>query len=349
MGYRINNKNLFRHFIFRLGAPLAKRNVTAFLTSESQNGSTPFGVEDFISDGILSLRQEKSEQSTMRYISIPKMRGVNYRSGEVNFDIKSSGIKIYPKVHIDRNYAATDYQKRLSSGIDKFDEMLNGGFPEGHIILITGNSGTGKTTFGMQFLLDGINKNEKVLFVNLEEPKQQIIKTAEAHGWDFEDYEEKGLLKFITPDLIDTYPDKLLDNIVEAIEKTGASRLFFDSVSSLPSANFSIDEARQMMLQLNSALKKRGVTALMTYLESGLFNAGSGSLLGSTQASELRLSSLSDGIILLRYIEDKDKVGKILNILKMRGTAHNKEIHKFDITDHGIDIGEIVEKKGSSK
>ncbi len=344
VGYMVDDTELFRYLIFRLGTVLSGKGCTVFLTSESRNGSTPFNVEDFISDGILELGYKQGEQRVIREMEVRKMRGVDFRSGNLFFDISSEGITVYPKVPVERRISETDFQKRKTTGIAKLDEMLKGGYPEGHIILITGNTGTGKTTFCMQFLAKGVEEGENCVFVNLEEPLPQVKKTAKAHGWDFDKYEEEGLLNFVTPELIDTYPDKFLYQILNIVDETDAERLVLDSVSSLPSAGLSEDKLRQILLQLNSALKARGVTGLMTHLVSGLFSQDPEKLLGTTQASDLRLSSLCDGIIMLRYIERENKVGKAMHALKMRGCDHDKYVRELDITDEGIKIGEVFEK-----
>ncbi len=344
VGYMIDDTELFRYFIFRLGTVLSGKGCTVFLTSESRNGSTPFNVEDFISDGILDLDYTQGEQKVIRKMEVRKMRGIDFRSGNMFFDISTKGITIYPKIPVDRRISETDFQKRKTTGIEKLDEMLKGGYPEGHIILITGNSGTGKTTFCMQFLSEGVKKGENCVHVNLEEPLPQVKKTAKAHGWDFDKYEEDGLLHFVTPELIDTYPDKFLYQILNVVDETDADRIVLDSVSSLPSAGLSDDKLRQILLQLNSALKARGVTGLMTHLTSGLFSQDPEQILGSTQASDLRLSSLVDGIIMLRYVERENKVGKAIHVLKMRGCDHDKYVRELKITDKGIEIGEVFGK-----
>jgi len=341
LGYMIDDRELFRRFIFRLGTVLDTLGCTIFLTSEASEGKSPFAIEDFISDGIIHMEQVPGEQRLLRHLNVSKMRGVEYRSGKVAFKIDSGGITIYPKIPIDRELAKTKFEKRRSTGISGLDEMLGGGFPEGHNILLTGNTGTGKSTLGMEFLREGLYNGEICLFVNLEEPLEQVKKTAESHGWDFERYshEEEGLLKFISPDLIDTFPDKFLYQIINTVDEHDVERVFIDSVSSLPSAGMSEDKLRETLLQLNSALKKRGITSVMTFLSSSMFSSGGEASLGETSASDLRLSSLTDGIILLRYIERDNTVGKVINVLKMRGIEHSKDIREFTIDENGINIG----------
>lgn len=338
LGYRIDDIELFRHFIFRLGTIMSSLNCTLFLTSEARNGSSPFNVEDFISDGIINLTHTSGEQKMVRFLNVKKMRGINYRSGSVNFEISSDGVTIYPKVPVPNKVAKTDFETRKGTGIEKLDEMIGGGYPRSHIILMTGNTGTGKSTCAMQFLIDGLKKGEKSLFVNLEEPLTQVKKTAFSHGWDLEAYEDEGLLKFLTPNLIDTYPDKFLYKVENLIKKSDTERMVLDSVSSLMSSDMKKEELREVLLQLNSTLKKEGVTCVMTHLASGIFSSGTEDLFGNTQTNNLRLSSLTDGIILLRYVERGNSVKKALNVLKMRGSQHSKKIREFEIEQDGAKI-----------
>ncbi|MFP4002097.1 MAG: ATPase domain-containing protein [Thermoplasmata archaeon] len=339
LGYIIDNKELFRHFIFRLGTIMDTLGCTVFLTSEARESTSQFQIEDFISDGIIHMEQVPGEQRLLRHLNIQKMRGVEYRSGKVAFIIDTDGITIYPKIPIDRQLAKTTFKERKSSGVSGLDEMLGGGFPEGHNILFTGNTGTGKSTLGMEFLREGLKNGEVCLFVNLEEPLEQVKKTAEAHGWDFDRYEEEGLLKFISPDLIDTFPDKFLYQIINTVDEYDVERVLIDSISSLPSAGMSKDKVREILLQLNSSLKKRGVTSVMTFLSSSMFSFGGQDSLGKTVASDLRLSSIVDGIILMRYVERDNSIGIVLNVLKMRGIGHSKDIQELIIDKDGVSIG----------
>ncbi|WGI17723.1 ATPase domain-containing protein [Methanonatronarchaeum sp. AMET-Sl] len=343
IGYLIDDVELLRYFIFRLGVIMGQENVTVFLTSESKDGSTPFGTEDFISDGILELDYEYGEQSVIRKLRVAKMRGVDFQSNSAYFDISSKGLTVYPKTPLNRIFSETSYENRVKTGVPKLDEMVGGGYPEGHIILLTGNTGTGKTTIGMQFIQQGIKENENCLFINLEEPLEQVNKTAESHGWKFNKHAEEGKLIYISPELIDTYPDKFINQVLSKIDQNNINRVFFDSVSALPSSGLSEDELRQLLLQLNSGFKERGVTAILTHLSSGMFSSDSEKIFGSTRASDLRLSSLSDGIIVLRYFERESKVAKAINVLKMRGSDHDKGIYRIMVTDEGIEIGEILE------
>lgn len=339
--YFLKDQYQMRTFIFKLGNALSQMDATVVLISEviEPKRFSVFGVEEFIADGIIYTDNLMGEQAMVRRLQIVKMRGLDFRSGAVVFDITSDGLVIYPKIPVEDMVQITEYSKRLSSGIAELDEMTGGGYPEGSTVLIGGNTGAGKSTFGLQFLAKGLEQGETVLMVNLEESSAQVKKTARNHGWEFDKWEKSGLLTFINPKLIDIYPDKLLYQIVNLVTKKNVKRVVIDSVSSLEGSTLDKDKVREFLLQLTAFFKSRGITSNMTYLTTNAFGASAGQLLGGTESSELRLSSVVDGILLLRYVERDQDVDKLLTVLKMRGSEHSKEIREFDIVKEGVKIG----------
>jgi len=174
----------------------------------------------------------------------------------------------------------------------------------------------------------------------LEEPIPQVKKTVLEHGWDFEKYEQQGRLRFVAVSVIDISPDKLLYQILDAVNDIGAGRVVFDSVSSLESATMDKNKVREFLVQLSGFFKTLGVTCIMNYLTAESFSAVKGQLLGSLSATEMRLSSVTDGIIILRFVERGQRVDKLMNIIKMRGSEHSKDILRFEVDRGGFKLCE---------
>jgi len=339
--YKLNGVDTVRNFIFRLGYLLSRPGATIMLVSESsRNMSTQIPVEEYISDGIIFLDTKPGANQQMRRLEVKKMRGTDYRSGPAYFEITAEGLTIYPKIPTYDVTALTDFKVRRKIGIPKLDEIMGGGIPQGHILLVGGNTGSGKTTFSMQFLEEGIKRGEAGLFVSLEESMTQIIKTAKEHDWMFDQHLKDQTLSSVSSDLIDVYPDRLLYNIVRVVEKHNIKRVVIDSISSMELSSFAKEYVREFLLQLVSFLKSRGINGLLTYLTSDMFGAYQNQLLGGTEQSELRLSSIVDGMILLRYVERDQEVHKLLNVLKMRGSDHERGIYEFQVAKAGIIMGD---------
>ncbi|MBI2013377.1 MAG: hypothetical protein HYS87_00905 [Candidatus Colwellbacteria bacterium] len=338
--YRLTDVATARVFLSRLIRAMSIRNATLLLIAERNNqGLSVFGVEDSVADGIIVLNYTLGEQSMIRRLNVEKMRGVSYRSGQVIFDITGDGVIIYPKIPSYSSTFKTDITERLSSGLPALDKMLGGGVPYGHLMLISGNTGTGKTTFGLHFLMDGLLKGEDVIYLTMEEPPEQIVKTAAEYGFDLEKFKKSGQLAFVSESLLDTNLDKLLYKIVNAAKnKPDTKRILIDSISSIESRKIPLELVREFLVQLNFFLKSEGITAYVNHLEPSLFVSVPPQTFGPTSATALRLSSLVDGVILARYIEREKKIINVLNILKLRGSWHEKEIIEYEINKKGISI-----------
>src|SRR5580692_8784767 len=89
---------------------------------------------------------------------------------------------------------------RVPTGIPGLDDMLNGGFPGGHVVLVTGLPGTGKTCFGLQFLAYGISRGEKGVYLSLEEDAPALLASARQFGWAIDDAVSKGTLRIVRMD-----------------------------------------------------------------------------------------------------------------------------------------------------
>lgn len=332
-----------RTLMFRIMDELKDLGVTSLVSAEKPTAEAAvsrYGVEEFVSDAVLDLTTSIGQNMVLRWGKVVKMRGLSYRSGAIQFEIMEDGIRFFPKIPVDTSTARTEFNVRMSTGEANLDEALSGGIPQGHMVLVAGNTGTGKTLLGMQFLLAGLAAGESAIWVALEEPIPQILKTAEAHGWDLATPHKDGRLAFVRAELLDVNPDKLLYRIVDAAEATGARRVVIDSVSSLESSTMDRDQVREFLIQASSIFKSRGACCIMNYLSAESFGAAQGQLLGSLATNEMRLSSIVDAIILLRYVERENGVRKLLNVLKLRGSNHIRDILQYDIFAGGLKIGQ---------
>ena len=330
IAYHYNDKSQIRTFIFELGKILATLGCTTILTSEVPNPDrySMYEVEEFIADAILRLDQIKVKDEFQRAMRIVKVRGKSYKAETIPLKITADGIMIFPKTHSPLEHHSTG--ERISTGNPVLDDMLMGGYIQGSTTLTAGSTGTGKTLLSLQFIMDGLKKGETCLYAGFEESKDQLLRNAKSFGWDLKEYEEKGLLT-----LRCVYPsDKLLEehfkDIKQIVEDRGVKRCVVDSLSSISHA-FNEDKFSSFAIRLNGFLKVKDITSF--------FTTTTGTLIGSATLEEGNLSTLTDSIVMLRYVEMQGKLESVINILKMRGSSHCKYLRKYEITDEGVVIG----------
>jgi len=270
---KFSNKDSIRGVIYQICDELKTLEVTSVITAEKVGGSesvlSRYGVEEYVADGVVELALEPGQQQFLRKMFIKKIRGVGYRSGVAEFEITRRGLEIFPKIEIDIRVSKTDFKNREKLGIVGVDEAMGGGIPQGHMVLISGNTGTGKTLFGMHFIGQGIIDGKSAVYVTLDEPVEQVKKTAREFGFDFEKFEKEGKLFFVCPSLIDISNDKLLYEIVNAVNKIGAKRVVIDSISSLKSATMDEEKVRQFLIQASGFFKNTGIRSRKIIHEAG--------------------------------------------------------------------------------
>ena len=219
--------------------------------------------------------------------------------------------------------------KRVPTGIPGLDGLLQGGLVDNSAVLVTGETGTGKTIFGSQFLWHGIQKGDSGVYISLEESPQEIKDDVATFGWDFEKYEKKGLLKMIYHDPAQV--DKIGTVIQNEIREVKASRLVMDSTAAMALAIENPGLIRRRIAGIVNTIKRyQKCTALiMTEVPED------SKLLSRFGVEEF----VTDGIIVLNYLGMGEGTTRSLMIRKMRRTNHGKDVYPMKINDSGIHIG----------
>jgi len=221
--------------------------------------------------------------------------------------------------------------KRVKTGIEGLDELLQGGFLERSANLVAGETGTGKTIFGLQFLWYGLKKGETCIYITLEETPEDIKADAACFGWDFGRYEEKGLCRILYHDPAQV--NNLGSVLIDEIKSINASRLVLDSTSLVGMALQDISRIRKIICSIINIIKKSGCTAvLIAEIPKGV------TALSRHGVEEF----IADGVIVLNYLEyASGGLDRSLIIRKMRRTDHGKDIYPFCITENGIVIKKV--------
>ena len=222
--------------------------------------------------------------------------------------------------------------ERLSTGIPGLDEMTGGGFVKGDTVLVTGPPGTGKTTFGLQFLISGIRQGENGVYVTVEETPEKIAADALNFGWDLKRMEAEGRLKVLQlqSDMLQAGGAPILQ-CIKTVRDTGAKRIVVDPIS-LYSINVQgQSELRRELYAFVNYMKSNGVTLLMTHEVPEIFSRVS-------RISDYGLEFIVDNIIMLQYVEMESEIRKSMNILKMRGSNHDRSIRRYEIGRGGFEL-----------
>ena len=330
---KFQDSAVIRGELFRIASALKRMKVTAIVTgerSEEYGEIARHGVEEFVADNVIVLRNVLEATKRRRTIEILKFRGTTHQKGEYPFTvIPGEGIIVIPLSAIELKQRSSTV--RITSGNPELDKICNGGFFRDSIILISGATGAGKTLMVAEFINGGAVNDERCLLFAFEESREQLIRNASGWGVDFEQLEKEGKLKVVCE-----YPESagLEDHLIAMkamINEFKPNRIAVDSLSALERVS-TIKSFREFVISLTSFIKH--------YEVAGLFTATTASLMGGTSIMETHISTITDSIILLRYVEMYGEMQRGITVLKMRGSMHDKDIRRFSIDGDGMHIGE---------
>ncbi|MEM9273246.1 MAG: circadian clock protein KaiC [Cyanobacteria bacterium P01_F01_bin.143] len=322
--------SVVRREIFRLVARLKQLKVTSIMTTERIEEYGPvarFGVEEFVSDNVVIVRNVLEGERRRRTIEILKLRGTTHMKGEYPFTMTDEGINIFPLGAMRLTQRSSNV--RVSSGVQNLDELCGGGFFKDSIILATGATGTGKTLLVSKFLEEGCRRGERAILFAYEESRAQLSRNASSWGINFEEMEQKGLLKILC-----CYPESAgledhLQTIKSEIAKFKPSRIAIDSLSALD-RGVTNNAFRQFVIGVTGYAKQEEIT--------GFFTNTTDQFLGSHSITESHISTITDTIILLQYVEIRGEMSRVINVFKMRGSWHDKGIREYVISSDGPEI-----------
>lgn len=220
---------------------------------------------------------------------------------------------------------------RVATGIAGLDEMLLGGFLPETANLVEGAPGTGKSTLGMQFIYQGIAaQREPGLILTFEEFPQQFYRDAAAFGWDFRALEQQDRLRVVmsSPEVTRDDLRRVSGLLEQHVTTINARRILVDSVSQFARIARDPIELRDILFEFVNALKRLGLTAILTRESASLFSPDPN--------LEQDLAFVVDSYILLRYVEIASAIERALLVLKCRGSDHAKDIRRYEITGEGI-------------
>jgi circadian clock protein KaiC len=338
--------------------------TTTLVTSEIDPYDTSVFTEVATADTIIGIHYGLSGARARRGIDIIKSRGQESLSGLHELVISDAGVEVYPRlearVAMMRQHSMHDLlrggvssstptqaatgkarskpDKPVRFDLPELDKLLGGGFMRSTCTLIMGESGTGKTTFALQFALAGVRAGEPVLYLGFYETIDQLLIKADHLGYGADmrtALAPGGPLTMIRMEPVELYPDVIANQLLRLLDVTAAKRLIIDGASELEeAARSSGDGSRvaQYIAALLEVQRMRGITVLLTRNMMRTI----GPLFDLTQQP---LALAADNVIMLQHVLYRRSLHNMLVVLKTRFSAHDPGMREFTITEgHGLRV-----------
>lgn len=321
------NEALLRAELRRLFRWLKDKGVTALITGEQGEGKlTRYGLEEYVSDCVISLDNRVVDQVSTRRLRIIKYRGSAHGSNEYPFLIDQQGFSVLPVTSLNLDYQVSC--DRISTGVAALDGMLDGGgYFRGSSVLVSGTAGTGKSILAATLADASCRHKERTLYFAMEESTSQVVRNMRSVGIDLEAWQHKKLLQIHAARPTVFGLEMHLVTMHKAVEEFGPRVVIVDPISSLMSAGNS-QEVKSMLVRLFDYLKSKQITGFVTSLTNA----------DGLEETEVGISSLIDTWLQVRDVESAGERTRALHLIKSRGMGHSNQVREFVITSHGIDL-----------
>ena len=333
------SENSMRAQFFYLVNALKRLGLTSIITAEApgEYGElTTLGVEDFVCDLVIVLRNLVDGERRRRNLEVHKYRRSSHYKGEYPCTITSKGMTVFPLDAQDRT--ELDNTSRFSSGLPGLDAMNSGGWLRDSIVLLRGPSGSGKTTLAGMYARAGAARGERVVYYGFEETKPILLRNFASMGLRLDELEKAGNLKVACRYPEATSPEDLLVELRVGLDEFKPSLVVLDSISSIEHS-CSAHGFRQFMVGVASQLREHGRSALLTQTMG----------LATNPADAPFLSTIPDAICLLDYSHQGNDLDRTIQILKMRGSAHVSRKQRLHIGAGGLTVSALVDKPAASE
>jgi circadian clock protein KaiC len=325
------NQAILRAELRRLFQWLKNRGVTAVITAErGETTFSRFGLEEYVADCVIALDNRITDEIITRRLRVVKYRGSAHGGNEYPFLIDADGISVLPVSSLGLRHTVSS--DRVPTGISRLDALLGGkGFYRGSSVLISGTSGTGKSSMAAQVAEAACGRGERCVYFAFEESPDQIMRNMGSIGLDLRRWVDEGLLHFHAARPSSAGLELHLATMVKLIRTHKPSLVILDPISNFTSAG-NLAAATFLLVQLIDVLKTAQITACFTSLTTG----GTG-----LEETAVGVSSLMDTWLLLRDFESNGERNRGLHIMKSRGMAHSNQVREFLLTDHGVELVDV--------
>jgi circadian clock protein KaiC len=304
---------------------LIDRGGTVLFTSEDSNAHPDDDLQ-YISDGIIRLEHNKDA----RTLSVAKFRGSDFMSGEHSMRLSGRGMEVFPRLLPVTDPRQEFETELLPAGIPELDELLHGGLERGTITIISGPTGVGKTTLGMQFMKEAAGRGERSVIYTFEEWADTLIRRSMSINIPVKAMTDRGTLSVIQIEPLRYTPDEFARMVRRDVEENGAAIVMIDSISGY-SLSVRGDDLVRHLHALSKYLQSRGVAViLINEIED---------IIGNFRATNIAASYIADTIIFLKYLELRGELRRAIGVLKKRLSDFQKTLREYEITRYGLKVG----------
>jgi circadian clock protein KaiC len=332
-----------RREVYKLHDWLVRHGLTALITAkdggEEDGSGAPreFGFMQFMVDCAVLLNHRVVMGVSQRDLRVQKYRGSGFDENESPFVIGAAGFD----VAVARKLGQADAiitDERVTSGVDRLDTMLGGGYYRGASVLVTGFPGTAKTTLSAAFAEAACARGEKTLFVSFDSDGVEILRNLASVDIQLEQHVKSGLLRMISARTITGSAETLLVRIKALTKEHAARCVVIDPVSALSNSGNELT-AHGVAERLIDWTKASGITLMCTSLLDEMST-------GLGAASPLQISTLADTWIHLSYLVQAGERNRGMSIIKSRGTAHSNQVRELILSDTGVTLADIYTAGG---
>jgi len=317
----------FRKQINGLTKFFKQQDATVLFTSQA-TARAPDDDLQYVSDGTIEL----AHSGVTRTLSVPKFRGSATESGAHSVRITDDGMSVYP-VLTPGDHRQEFTAEQISAGVPEIDHILHGGIERGSVTILSGPTGVGKTTLGTQFMKEAAGRGERSVIYMFEEDKKTLLRRSKSVNIPAETMIERGTLAVEEVEPLDKSPAEFASMVRTEVEQRDTEIVMIDGIDgyrlSLQGAEGDLERE---LNSLGRYLKNMGVAVILV--------DSTESVTGEFKPTNSGLSYLADNIVFLRYLEMQGELKKTIGILKKRSSDFERSLRQFEITQHGITVGD---------
>ena len=335
----LNDPIAERREIYRLHDWLSQDGPTGIVTIRIEGGdpllSQHYGFMQFMADCVVLLHHRLAERVSLRELRVVKYRGSNFAESEFPLVIGPQGMEVAsfgleePEVE-----APTE---RVSSGIERLDTMLSGGYYRGSSVLITGVPGTAKSTLSAAFAEAACRRGEKTLYVSFDERANELVRNLSSVGIRLGPHIESGVLRIYSERSEARSTEEHLMKIKALIREQKPRCLVIDPLSAMVKAGGRIP-ALGVSKELLRSARADAITIILTSLVEGADPL--------VEASEVAISTIADTWIHLSFVAQGGERNRALTIVKSRGTKRSNQVRELILSDQGVTLTDVYTAGG---